>query len=206
MDSPTENVGESHRPFHRDFERASERAGCYTFAMRTRLFVMLPFLFTVGVLAESAAGVRWTAPSGWTSEGARPMRAATYTVAASPGDSTSAECGVYFFGEGQGGSVDANVERWKGQFRDGNDQPATAAIAKRTSHGLTITTIDVSGTYSGMGGPMGGHAPVPGYRLLGAIVEGPQGNVFIKFTGPVKTIAANQGKFEQLLASFQPEK
>jgi hypothetical protein len=177
--------------------------------MYTRLsvMVMVSLLFTIGAFAESAAGVRWTAPSGWTTEAARPMRAATYTVTPSAGDTTSGECAVYFFGEGQGGSVDANVERWKGQFRDANDQPAAAKIAKRTSHGLTITTIDVSGTYSGMGGPMvREHAAVPAYRLLGAIVEAPRGNVFIKFTGPAKTIAANQSKFEQLIASFQPDK
>jgi hypothetical protein len=41
-----------------------------------------------------------------------------------------------------------------------------------------------------------------GYRLLGAIIEGPGGNIFIKFTGPQKTIAANQPKFQQLLESF----
>ena len=57
-----------------------------------------------------------------------------------------------------------------------------------------------------MGGPMKGEKTVkPGYRLLGAIVEGPGGNVFLKFTGPAKTIAANQQKFEQLLASFDKE-
>ena len=67
-----------------------------------------------------------------------------------------------------------------------------------------MTTIDVSGAYSGMGGPMAGASrAVPGYRLLGAIIEAPGGNVFIKLTGPAKTIAANQQKFELLLASFQ---
>ena len=35
------------------------------------------------------------------------------------------------------------------------------------------------------------------YRLLGAIVEGPGGNVFVKFAGPAKTIAANEQKFGQ---------
>jgi len=43
------------------------------------------------------------------------------------------------------------------------------------------------------------------YRLLGAIVEGPDGNVFIKFTGPAETIAARQPEFEQLLNSFDKE-
>ena len=74
-------------------------------------------------------------------------------------------------------------------------------------NGLAISAIATSGEYSGMGGPMAASSPaVPGYRLLGAIVTGPGGNVFIKFTGPEKTIAANQQKFEQMLASFQPEK
>lgn len=41
------------------------------------------------------------------------MRAATYRIAPAPGDMVSAECGVYFFGVGQGASVDADIERWK---------------------------------------------------------------------------------------------
>jgi hypothetical protein len=59
-----------------------------------------------------------------------------------------------------------------------------------------------------MGGPMAAASrAVPGYRLLGAVVEGPGGsNIFVKFTGPAKTVAANQQKFDQLLASFQADK
>jgi hypothetical protein len=40
------------------------------------------------------------------------------------------------------------------------------------------------------------------YRLRGAIVENPGGNVFLKFTKPERTIAANVG---QLLDSFRKE-
>lgn len=135
------------------------------------------------------------------------MRAATYTIAPASGDNASAECGVYFFGPGQGGTIEANLDRWKGQFKGADGKVAPAQVAKRTVHGLTVTTIDAAGEYSGMGGPMAASsAPVPGYRLLGAIVAGPGGNVFVKFTGPAKTIAANQQKFEQLLSSFQPDK
>ncbi len=123
------------------------------------------------------------------------MRAATYLV-------EDAECAVYFFGPGQGGSVQANIDRWKGQFA----QPAAAKTGNRIIHGLKVTTIDITGTYSGMAGPMGGAAePKAGYRMLGAIVENPGGNIFLKFSGPAKTIAANQGKFEQLLASFDKD-
>ena len=44
-------------------------------------------------------------------------------------------------------------------------------------------------------------ASEPGYRLLGAIVEGPQGAVFFKFTAPAMTVAAQQSDFETLLKS-----
>lgn len=125
------------------------------------------------------------------------MRAATYMVSPVAGDKDNAECAVYFFGAGQGGSVEANLDRWKGQFTPGN-----AKIAKVSVHGLPVTKIDVSGEYTGMGGPMAQAPARAGYRLLGAIIEGPGGNVFIKFTGQAKTIAANQAKFEALLASF----
>ncbi len=45
---------------------------------------------------------------------------------------------------------------------------------------------------------------VPGYRLLGAIVEGPNGSVFLKFTGPAATVARNRMAFDKMLSSFEP--
>jgi hypothetical protein len=163
---------------------------------------MIALTLAAGLYAESVAGLRWTAPANWKSEGARPMRAATYTIPPAAGDHDGAECAVYFFGAGQGGSVEGNIDRWKSQI----SHPSESHIHKRTVHGLAVTTVDISGEYSGMGGPMTAEkTSKPGYRLLGAIVEGPGGNVFIKFAGPVKTIAANQQKWEHLLASFDKD-
>jgi hypothetical protein len=162
------------------------------------------FLVALCLAADSGAGVQWTTPAGWKAEAERPMRLATYTLA--PG----AECAVYFFGAGQGGSVDANLDRWIGQFlqADGKPSKSAASIAKRTIHGWPVTTVDVSGAYTGMGGPMAkSDAPAtPGYRMLAAIVEGPQGSVFFKCTGPAKTIAANQPAFDKMIASLGPAK
>jgi hypothetical protein len=164
-------------------------------------------LLAASLLAESVAGLKWTPPTGWKSEAPRPMRAATYTVPSTGGDAANAECVVYFFGAGQGGSVEANLDRWKGQILGSDGKPADAKIAKRTVHDLAVTTIDSSGDYTGMGGPMAAAKSVQShYRLLGAIIEGPGGNVFLKFTGPAKTIAARQAEFEQLLNSFDKEK
>jgi len=156
--------------------------------------------------AESVAGLKWTAPVGWKNLGSQIMRAATYNVPAAPGDRENAECVVYFFGKGQGGPIEANMERWKSQFQTPDGKPAPAKIATRTVNGLAVTTIDVSGNYSGMGGPLAqSQTKQAGYRLLGAILVNPGGNIFLKFTGPAKTIAANQQKFEQLLGSFAKE-
>ncbi len=156
--------------------------------------------------AETVAGLKWASPAGWKNLGAQTMRAATYDVPSAPGDKENAECVVYFFGQGQGGTVEANMERWKSQFQTANGKPAPSKIATRTVNGLPATTIDISGAYSGMGGPMAQtHSVQQGYRLLGAILINPGGNIFLKFTGPAKTVAANQQKFEQLLASFSKQ-
>jgi hypothetical protein len=170
--------------------------------MKTRFFSLF-FCVLILLNAESAGGVKWHPPTGWITEAAtHPMRAATYTIPATGGDKDTAECAVYFFGEGQGGTIDANLERWKSQFHAPGGKPADAKTGKQTIHGLAVTTIDVSGEYSGMGGPMSTDKTVKAaYRMLGAIVEGPGGNVFFKFTGPTKTIGANQPKFNLLLGS-----
>jgi hypothetical protein len=161
---------------------------------------------STNVLAESAAGIRWTAPAGWRVEGSRPMRAATYTIAVVPGEQGPAECVVNYFGPGQGGTVEANVDRWRAQMLGADGKPAVAKVTMRTVRGVKVTVVDSAGTYTGMGGPMaGGAKPVSGYRLLGAIAEGRGGNVFFKLTGPLKTIAAQQAAFDQMLASIQPE-
>jgi hypothetical protein len=123
------------------------------------------------------------------------MRLNTYTVG------EGAECGVYYFGPGEGGSVQANLDRWVGQFQD---PPAPPRIQHLTVHGLKVTTVDMAGSYSGMGGPMAsGGARKPGFRLLGAIAEGPEGSVFFKFTGPAKIVATQAAAFDKMVQTLQ---
>lgn len=156
------------------------------------------------LFADGAAGVHWTAPADWKAEAQRPMRAATYTIGAAAGDTEGAECVAYYFGQGQGGTVEANVERWKGQFLGSDGKAAPAKIAESTIHGLKVTTIESSGVYTGMGGPMAKEHPrKSGYRLLGAIIDAPGGLIFFKFTGPAKTIEANRAAFRKMLDSVQ---
>jgi hypothetical protein len=160
--------------------------------------LLVTLILAVAAFSESAGGLKWTAPPSWKAQPQRPMRAATYTVPRAAGDAEDGECAVFYFGAGQGGGVDANIKRWTAQF----DTDKPAKTAKSTISGLPATRIDVTGAYKASGGPMMQPGPPkPGYRLLGAIVEGPEGAVFFKFTGPQKTVAAQQQAFETLLKS-----
>ncbi len=168
---------------------------------RALLFALtVPFL----ALADSAGGINWKVPSGWKTDAPRPMRAATYKVPALKGDPEDAELAVFYFGEGQGGAVDANLARWYGQFEqpDGKKSQDVAKTKQETINNLKVTTVDLTGTYTASMGPMGPKTNKPDFRLLGAIVEGPQGHVFFKMTGPKKTVQAAEKDFRKLLQSL----
>lgn len=150
---------------------------------------------------SSASGIKWTAPSHWKLGPERQMRAATYIIPAASGDSEDAECAVFF---NIGGTVEANINRWITQFEqpDGKSSEQVAKQKKETINGLAVTTVDLTGTFIGGGPAMGqGQQKKASYRLLGAIVEAPQGNVFFKLTGPAKTVAAAQSEFQTMLKS-----
>jgi len=134
------------------------------------------------------------------------MRAATYQVPAASGDSDSGECAVFYFGPGQGGGVQANIERWIAQFEQPDGKPSSerAKHGSETINSIPITTIDLSGTFLGGGPTMGaGGAKKQGYRLLGAIVEAPEGPVFFKLTGPVNTVRSAEKEFREMIASLK---
>jgi len=154
-----------------------------------------------GSQGGGSGALKWTAPKRWDAKPASGMRAATYLIPAARGDSEGAECAVF---ENLGGGVQDNIARWVGQF----EKTERPAIQKQeTINALSVTTVDVSGTFKG-GGPMMGSSsgPKSGYRMLGAIAEGPEGEVFFKLTGPANTVAAAQDEFQAMLKSLKKSK
>jgi hypothetical protein len=145
-----------------------------------------------------SGAVKWTMPARWKTGPPKQMRAATYLIPAAAGDSEDAECAVFM---NIGGGVQANIDRWAGQFEKTDSPP----IQKQgTINGLLVTTVDVSGTFKGGGAMMGqSSGPKASYRLLGAIAEAPDGEVFFKLTGPAKTVAAAQNEFQTMLKSLK---
>jgi len=149
--------------------------------------------------SATVAGFKWSVPDRWTKQGERPMRVVTYTIPAAEGDSEPGECAVFYFGGGQGGDIDMNIQRWGSQFENaGEAQKSSSQV-----NGMNVTRVEIAGTYLAPGGPMmESQGKKENHRLLGAIVEGPEGTVFFKFTGPAKTIDAAKGEFDAMLGSI----
>ena len=132
----------------------------------------------------------WTAPS-------MQFRALQYAVPALGVNSPAAELVFSVFPAGDGGPVDANLDRWSNQFRSG----AAAAESKRsqaTVNGMQVSRVESVGDYMGMGAA----APRPGYMQLGAIVQAPGRTVFMKVVGPQATVESNRAAFEAMIAGI----
>jgi hypothetical protein len=137
------------------------------------------------------AGIHFTPPTRWKVLGPSGMRKAEYSFGPADDDTDSATVAVYYFGPNQGGGVMDNIERWINQMSmpDGSS-PGTKAVQNTlTVDGMKVHTVELNGTYNAsMGGPMSGQSEaMPGYHMTAAVLEGPEGNVFFKLTGPQKT-------------------
>jgi hypothetical protein len=156
--------------------------------------------------AAAAGGLKFTAPADWISEQpSSAMRQAQYRLPRAQGDPEDAEVVVYYF-QGGGGGVQANIDRWIGQFSKADGSPATdtAKTSKREVHGIPLTVVDVSGTYAaGMGPMMQETKSKPNYRMLAAVAEATSGPWFIKFTGPSQTVAKWEPSFQTFLNTIQ---
>lgn len=156
--------------------------------------------------ANEAAGLAWEPPSVFTAvPPANAMRKAQYRIGTA---ADAPELVVHYFGAGQGGGVQQNIERWIQQVKqpDGSDSTKVAKRDSVTSQGgVTVHTLDVSGTFaSNMPGQMNAGAQTDS-RLLGAIAEGPQGPVFFKLVGPRAAVDAAAAGFSELVKSIHPK-
>jgi hypothetical protein len=157
----------------------------------------------MGRMAARRSALSWSLPAGW--KAVRPsssMRRAQMQIPGAEG-ATAGEMVVFHF-PGMGGSINANVQRWVGQFKNPAGKPAFKTItAKRTINGLATTTVYHEGTYVS-GSMMGGSTTSrPDHALLAAIVETKAGPWFFKGTGPAKTMRAQRKAFETFVASIK---
>lgn len=158
--------------------------------------------------AQTASGeVSYKVPEGWTVEKpSSEMRVAQYKLPKAEGDGEDALLVVYYFGPSQGGTPQANIERWVNMVKQPDGSPATdkAKTETLTVNGLKVSTVDVQGNYSG--GMSADSAPKDSksiYRLRGAVIETPKGSYFVKLTGPEKTVNHWDQSFNDYIKSFE---
>ena len=138
--------------------------------------------------SQSASGeLRFKAPDGWTTEPTSSQtRVAQYKLPKVEGDKEDASLVLYYFGATQGGTAQANIDRWIAQMQqpDGSSSKDKAKTETMTVNGLKVATVDVTGTYTAEMAP--GSKTFhndENYRLRAAVVETPKGNYFVKSPG-----------------------
>ena len=158
--------------------------------------------------AQTVSGeLRYRAPDAWTVE--KPtsdMRVAQYKLPKADGDSEDALLVVYYFGQGQGGSAQANIDRWINQVHQPDGQPSKerAKTETLTVNGLQVNTVDVTGNYAGGMSPDSAPANNKSiYRLRAAVIETPKGSYFVKLTGPEKTVSHWDQAYDDYIKSFE---
>jgi hypothetical protein len=179
--------------------------------MRTAPAAAVFFLLSViAMAAEQPAGsvkvgaFTFALPDGWKSvTPSSAMRKAQLEITQGP---DKAEVTFFQFGASQGGTAQANIDRWISQMQqpDGSSSKDKAKTETMTVNGLKVTTVDVIGTYTAEMAPGSGtfHND-ENYRLRAAVVETPKGNYFVKLAGPAKTIAKWDQSYTDYLKSFE---
>ena len=136
------------------------------------------------------------------------MRVVEFTLPKAGADAEDAALAVYFFG-GQGGTVQANLDRWIGQMAqpDGRSSKDVAKTSMfETKSGLKVSLLDVTGTYVAETSPGAtDHFNKPGFRLRAAVIETPGGPYFVKLTGPAATVTKWDDSFMAFLKSARVE-
>src|SRR5262245_53167388 len=124
--------------------------------MRFASTVVALSLMTAGAQARDEVeidGLKSKTPDGWKQgKPATDMQRVVFTLPRAEGDPEDATITVFFFGPGGGGGLDANVKRWKDQFK----APAgeKAKVEKMKVGDVDITTVDVQGTFLFKARPM----------------------------------------------------
>ena len=138
--------------------------------------LVLTLLFVAPTLSAAdktkkvmAKDITLNVPTTWKqSPASNNLRTAQFAIPKVEGDRDDAELVVYFFG-GAGGGVNANLERWSGQFQPGGKKQK---IYKGESKQGEYYLLDITGVYNKpIGPPINRQTnPTPGYQMLAVVL------------------------------------
>ncbi|MDZ4241406.1 MAG: hypothetical protein U1D99_01120 [Candidatus Omnitrophota bacterium] len=154
--------------------------------------------------AKKDLPISWTAPEGWQELPGSGFRLATFKAGA--GDD-AVECSIVSLA-GPAGGIDANIARWMGQIKV--EPPPSGSIieflkknnalesGEKTASGLPILYVDLGKLQAG--------APDTTPTISAAIIETEGATVFVKITGPLQAVTAQQALFRALGRSINVKK
>jgi len=144
--------------------------------------------------------LKLTAPTEWTRQPAgSQFVAAEFKLSRADGDDADGRLTI----SSAGGTIGANIDRWKGQFQP---RPKEAKEEEIDVSGLKVTIVDFSGDFNDQRGPFAPGEIRPNYRMIAAVVPINEQLHFIKATGPQKTIAAHSAAIHEFIRSAKPMK
>ena len=151
-------------------------------------------------------GVAFEVPKSWkSSPSGSPMRLTQFKVDPVEGDTEPAELVLFAF-RGGGGTVKANLDRWRAQFQGEDGKPPEIVTETRKGKNADVTFAEAAGRYVAAVTPGSPERhDRPGFRLLGAIVQSPDTGYYFKMVGPDKTMTAAKPAFDAMIKSISIE-
>lgn len=141
----------------------------------------------------AVSGVNFVAPGDWAKGPGSQFRAAEFTA---PGN-------VAIIFSNAGGGVEPNIERWRGMVTgDGGDNKFKQTKEKIGS--LVVHTVSMEGTYAGMSRTGAAAPEEPGSRFIGIIIEGADGPIQLRITGPIDAVRAVEPRVKAMLDGMKP--
>ena len=144
----------------------------------------------------TVAGVKYSVPADWEEQ----PRKSDYVLGefSIPGPGGPARLTL----SSAGGGINANVDRWRGQFNRGPSDPEPKE-SEITFDGKPGTLVELAGTFSDM---MNRGAPSKGWQMLGVAVPLGETNYFVKLTGSTATVTPRRDEFLKFIESAKMEK
>jgi hypothetical protein len=144
-------------------------------------------------------------PDAWVAETPKSeMRQLQFKVPASGAEGgDGAEFVVYFFGPGQGGTLEANIERWQSQFQGPDGTPVEPTVTRIDTETIPATLVELRGSYGRSVGMGPGDDVQTDRMLLAGVIETPQGNLFPQMHGPAELVAAQREGFIAFVKGIQ---
>jgi hypothetical protein len=154
-------------------------------------------------------GLKSKTPSGWKFEkSSNKLRAYQFKLPKTNSDPEDAELVIFFFGKGQGGGTEENVQRWQSMFQPPKGKTIAEAtkVDKMKVGKVPVTYVDVQGTFLSKFPPFDPNAKVTrkeNFRRIGVVFDSENGPYFITLTGPSATVEHHKKGFDDWLKNFK---